>query len=206
MGYSGLGAREHSSGARCRRGGITEDGQRASAADCGGSGVGLSAPAGRGQGPAGPPGGAQPGGAEHWRGRRNTGCTGDTGGCWPRGNASSRSSPPSGASFCGFIWAIGRAVEADVAPAARPGGVGAVGVQTYPPPPWQSRGHGQEDPRAGLAVRLRAKPAWKVRGCSRRITIMRSQPAKISVIDRREDPLDCHRGGGSSRTSFNSST
>jgi hypothetical protein len=46
--------------------------------------------------------------------------------------------------------------------------------------------HGTENPRTLYAVRLRTEPAPLVRGRSRRITIMRCQPANIRVINRRD--------------------
>ena len=46
--------------------------------------------------------------------------------------------------------------------------------------------HGKENPPTLYAVRLRTEPARLVRGCSRRITIMRCQPANIRVINRRD--------------------
>ena len=53
--------------------------------------------------------------------------------------------------------------------------------------------HGKENPRVAYAVGLRAEPALLVRGSSRRITIMRSRPANIRVINRRDSRLDRHR-------------
>ncbi len=46
--------------------------------------------------------------------------------------------------------------------------------------------YGKENPRTLYAVRLRTEPAPLVRGRSRRITIMRCQPANIRVINRRD--------------------
>ena len=50
--------------------------------------------------------------------------------------------------------------------------------------------HGKENPRKHYAVRLRTEPASLVRGSSRRITIMRFQPANIRVINRRNSRID----------------
>ena len=53
--------------------------------------------------------------------------------------------------------------------------------------------HGMENPRGHYAAGLRARPAPVVRGSSRRIMIVRSRPANIRVINRRDSRLDCHR-------------
>jgi hypothetical protein len=50
--------------------------------------------------------------------------------------------------------------------------------------------HGKENPRTFYAVGLQTEPALLVRGSSRRITIMRSRPANIRVINRRDSHLD----------------
>jgi hypothetical protein len=50
--------------------------------------------------------------------------------------------------------------------------------------------HGKENPRSFYAVGLRTEPAPLVRGSSRRITIMRSRPANIRLINRRKNYLD----------------
>jgi hypothetical protein len=49
--------------------------------------------------------------------------------------------------------------------------------------------HGKENPRKLYAVGLRTESASLVRGCSRRITIMRFRPANIRVINRRNSIL-----------------
>jgi hypothetical protein len=50
--------------------------------------------------------------------------------------------------------------------------------------------HGKENPRKLYSVGLRTESASLVRGCSRRITIMRFRPANIRVINRRNSRLD----------------
>ena len=100
--------------------------------------------------------------------------------------------PPWGAGreLLGFIWAIGVAVERE--PRERPSSVAAWwrhGASTTVDRSNEGgRGaHGKENPRPRYAA------APLVRGSSRRITIMRSRPANISVINRRDSRLGCLR-------------
>src|SRR5215472_1314122 len=52
-------------------------------------------------------------------------------------------------------------------------------------------GNGKENPRRLYATTLRVGPAYVVRGSSRRINILRFQPANIRLINRRDIRLDC---------------
>ena len=101
-----------------------------------------------------------------------------------------------GRELLGFIWAIGITVETKGRADPSGGGV-ARRARDHGNGRRSSGGgrgaHGMENPRGHYAAGLRARPAPVVRGSSRRIMIVRSRPANIRVINRRDSRLDCHR-------------